>query len=69
LSVIRQQTNLKRWERSVSYGYRWVAKTLFFSIKRTFCEWTNYHTYIHCQDEHLFIPANLGKTRICSRYL
>jgi hypothetical protein len=25
MSVIRQQTNLKRWERSVSYGYRWMA--------------------------------------------
>ncbi|MFZ0221873.1 MAG: hypothetical protein WAM42_09300, partial [Candidatus Nitrosopolaris sp.] len=23
MSVVRQQTNLKRWKRSVSYGYRW----------------------------------------------
>ena len=23
MSVLKQQTNLKRWERSVSYGYRW----------------------------------------------
>ena len=38
MSVIRQQTNLKRWERSVSYGYRWVAETVFSSIKRTFGE-------------------------------
>ena len=38
MSVIRQQTNLKRWKRSVSYGYRWIAETAFSSIKRTFGE-------------------------------
>lgn len=39
LSVIRQQKNLKRWKRSVSYGYRWMAETVFSSIKRTFGEY------------------------------
>ena len=38
MSVLRQQTNLKRWKRSMSYGYRWVAETVFSSIKRTFGE-------------------------------
>ena len=38
MSVTRQQTNLKRWKRSVSYGYRWMAETVFSSIKRTFGE-------------------------------
>jgi hypothetical protein len=38
MSVLRQQTNLKRWERSVSYGYRRVAERVFSSIKRTFGE-------------------------------
>ena len=38
MSVIRQQTNLKRWKRSVSYGYRWIAETAFSSIKRMFGE-------------------------------
>src|SRR5207253_10434942 len=38
MEVIRQQTNLKRWKRSVSYGYRWIAETAFSSIKRTFGE-------------------------------
>lgn len=37
-SVLRQQTNLKRWKRSVSYGHRWIAETVFSSIKRTFGE-------------------------------
>ena len=32
----RQQTNLKR--HSVSYGHRWIAETVFSSIKRTFGE-------------------------------
>ena len=39
MSVIRQQTNLKRWTRSVSYGQRWMAETVFSSIKRTFGEY------------------------------
>jgi len=38
MSVLRQQTNLKRWKRSMSYGYRWMAETVFSSIKRTFGE-------------------------------
>jgi len=38
MSVTRQQTNLKRWKCSVSYGYRWIAETAFSSIKRMFGE-------------------------------
>jgi hypothetical protein len=38
MSVIRQQTNLKRWKRSMGYGYRWIVETVFSSIKRTFGE-------------------------------
>jgi IS5 family transposase len=38
MSAIRQQKNLKRWKRSVSYGHRWMAETVFSSIKRTFGE-------------------------------
>ena len=36
MSVLRQQTNLKRWERSVSYGKRWMVETVFSCIKRMF---------------------------------
>lgn len=39
MSVIRQQKNLKRWKHSVSYGQRWIAETVFSSIKRTFGEY------------------------------
>ena len=39
MSVVRQQqANFKRWKRSVSYGYRWLAETAFSSIKRMFGE-------------------------------
>ncbi|MGC2599659.1 MAG: transposase [Nitrososphaeraceae archaeon] len=38
MSVLRQQANLKRWKRSVSYGHRWMAETVFSSIKRMFGE-------------------------------
>ena len=38
MSVIKQQTNLNRWNRSVSYGHRWMAETVFSSIKRMFGE-------------------------------
>lgn len=36
MSVLRQQTNFKRWKYSVSYEYRWMAETVFSSIKRMF---------------------------------
>jgi len=36
MSVIRQQKNLKRWTHSLSYGQRWMAETVFSSIKITF---------------------------------
>jgi hypothetical protein len=39
MSVTRQQTNLKRWKHSVSYGQRWIAETIFSSIKRIFGEY------------------------------
>ena len=38
MSVVKQQANLKRWKRSVSYGHRWMAETVFSSIKRMFGE-------------------------------
>ena len=38
MSVIKQEANLKRWKRSVSYGHRWMAETVFSSIKRMFGE-------------------------------
>lgn len=53
LSVSRQQTNLKRWKRSVSYGHRWIAETVFSSIKRTFGEHVTARKYPHMVKEIL----------------
>lgn len=36
MSLLRQQTNFKRWKHSVSYEHRWMAETVFSSIKRMF---------------------------------
>ena len=33
MSVVKQQANFKRWKRSVSYGHRWMAETVFSSLK------------------------------------
>jgi transposase len=58
MSVIRQQTNLKRWKRSVSYGYRWIAETAFSSIKRTFGEHVTARKFPHMVKE-IFLKAAL----------
>jgi hypothetical protein len=39
LSVISQKNDLQIWKDSVSYGKRWIAETVFSSIKRIFGEY------------------------------
>ena len=58
ISVLRQQTNLKRWKRSVSYGKRWMAETVFSSIKRMFGEYVNARKF-HNMTRELIIKASL----------
>ena len=53
MSVIIQQTNLKRWKRSVSYGHRWIAETAFSSIKRMFGEHVTARKFPHMVKEIL----------------
>ena len=53
MSVIRQQTNLKRWKRSVSYGQRWMTETVFSSIKRTFGEYVTARKFQNMAKEML----------------
>ena len=38
LAVITQKKNLRKWKDSVSYGYRWMAETVFSCMKRMFGE-------------------------------
>jgi len=58
IAVTRQQTNLKRWKRGVSYGYRWMAETVFSSIKRTFGEYVTARKFPHIIKE-IFLKAPL----------
>jgi IS5 family transposase len=58
ISVLRQQTSLKRWKRSVSYGYRWMAETVFSSIKRTFGEHVTARKFPYMVKE-IFLKAAL----------
>lgn len=58
MSVIRQQKNLKRWKRSVSYGQRWMAETVFSSIKRTFGEYVTARRFQNMTKE-LILKASL----------
>jgi hypothetical protein len=58
MSVIRQQTDLKRWKHSVSYGQRWMAETVFSSIKRTFGEYVTARKFQNMVKE-LILKASL----------
>jgi hypothetical protein len=53
--VIRQQTDFKRWKRSVSYRQRWMAETVFSSIKRTFGEYVTARKF----QKELILKASL----------
>lgn len=58
MSVIRQQTNLKSWKHSVSYGHRWMAETVFSSMKRTFGEHVSARRFPNMIKE-MFLKASL----------
>ena len=58
MSVVKQQVNLKRWKRSVSYGHRWMAETAFSSIKRMFGENVTIRKFSNMVKE-IFLKATL----------
>src|SRR5438552_2408562 len=59
MSVVRQQqTNLKRWKRSMSYGHRWMTETVFSSMKRMFGEHVSARKFPNMVKE-IFIKADL----------
>ena len=43
--VLQQLKNFEKWKDSVSYGYRWIAETVFSSIKRMFGECVSARKY------------------------
>ena len=53
MSVVKQQANFKRWKRSVSYGHRWMAETVFSSIKRMFGEHVTARKFSNMVKENL----------------
>jgi len=58
MSVIRQQTNLKKWKCRTNYGYRWMAETAFSSIKRMFGEHVTARKFPNMVKE-IFLKATL----------
>jgi hypothetical protein len=58
MALLRQQTNPKRWDRSMSYGYRWMAETVISSIKRTFGEHVTARKFPYMVKE-IFLKATL----------
>lgn len=45
VAVLRQLKDLKKWKYSVSYGYRWIAETVFSSMKRMLGEYVSARKY------------------------
>ena len=58
MSVVRQQTNLKRWKHSVSYGQRWMTETVFSCMKRMFGEHVSARKFPNMINE-IFLKASL----------
>ena len=58
MAVLRQQRNPKRWKHSVSYGHRWMAETVFSSMKRMFGEHVSATKFPNMIKE-MFLKASL----------
>jgi hypothetical protein len=58
VAVLRQLKDLKKWKNSVSYGYRWIAETVFSSMKRMFGECVSARKYPNMVKE-MILKASL----------
>ena len=58
LSVIAQRNNYEQWKDSVSYGQRWIAETVFSSLKRMFGEYV-YSVKMKNMKQELMLKASL----------
>ncbi len=58
LSVIAQKKDLERWKYSISYGQRWIAETVFSSIKRMFGEYV-YSVRLKNMIQEMMLKASL----------
>jgi hypothetical protein len=58
LSVLSQKNDLQKWKDSVSYGQRWIAETVFSSIKRMFGEYV-YSVRLKHMIQEMMLKASL----------
>lgn len=58
LSVIAQRNDIQQWKDSAGYGLRWIAETVFSSIKRTFGEYV-YSVKMENMKQELMLKAPL----------
>lgn len=58
IAVLKQLKNFEKWKDSVSYGYRWIAETVFSSVKRTFGEYVSARKYSNMVKE-MMLKASL----------
>jgi hypothetical protein len=58
LSVIAQRNDFEQWKDSVSYGQRWIAETVFSSLKRMFGEYV-YSIKMENMKQELMLKASL----------
>jgi hypothetical protein len=58
ISVTKQQQNFKKWKNILSYGHRWMAETVFLSMKRMFGEHVSARKFPNMMKE-IFLKASL----------
>jgi hypothetical protein len=58
IAVLQQLKDFDKWKDSVSYGYRWMAETVFSSIKRMFGEYVSARKFPNMAKE-LILKASL----------
>jgi IS5 family transposase len=58
MSLTKQQQNFKKWKNSLSYGHRWMAETVFSSMKRMFGEHVSARKFPNMIKE-MFLKASL----------
>jgi hypothetical protein len=61
--VLKELKNYKRWKHDINYGCRWMAETVFSSIKRMFGEYVSARKYPNMVKE-IFLKASLYNTFI-----
>jgi hypothetical protein len=58
LAVLQQLSDFEKWKASVSYGYRWIAESVFSAMKRMFGEYVMARSYQNMVKE-MFLKVSL----------